>query len=91
MANHKSAKKRIRTTARKTEINSAYMSMVRTSVKKLKLAASNGSTAEELAPLFVQAQAKLSKAVTKGILHKNNASRRVARLAALVKRSVASS
>lgn len=86
MAHHKSAKKRIRSDARKSAVNSSYMSKVRSAVKKVKSAAAAGETGESIQKLFVQAQSQLNKAVTKGLLHKNNASRRVARLSALLSR-----
>ncbi|MFW7378027.1 MAG: 30S ribosomal protein S20 [Oligoflexus sp.] len=84
MAHHKSAKKRIRSDARKNEVNTAYMSKVRSAVKKVKNAATAGESGETLQKLFVEAQSQLHKAATKGILHKNNVSRRISRLAALV-------
>lgn len=90
MAHHKSAKKRIRSDARKTEHNGAKMSTVRTAVKKFKLAAKAGEPADKVEKLFVQAQSELHKAATKGILHRNNAARRVARLASLLAKKNAS-
>lgn len=89
MAHHKSARKRIRRNGRASERNSQYLSSVRTAIKKLRVAvagAASGQTGKaELGPLFVAAQTKIAKAAAKGILHKNNASRRIGRLAALLK------
>lgn len=84
MAHHKSAKKRIRSDARKNMRNRSYLSTVRTAVKKFKLAAGSDTPKEELAKLFKDAQSMLHKAATKGIIHRNNASRRVGRLSALM-------
>jgi small subunit ribosomal protein S20 len=89
VAHHKSARKRIRRNNRANERNSQYLASVRTAIKKLRVAVAGiaeGSAAKgDLGPLFVAAQGKIAKAAAKGILHKNNASRRIGRLAALLK------
>jgi small subunit ribosomal protein S20 len=86
VAHHKSARKRIRRNNRANERNSQYLASVRTAIKKLRVAVAEGSADKAgLGPLFVAAQAKIAKAAAKGILHKNNASRRIGRLAALLK------
>jgi len=90
MAHHKSAKKRARSNARKRDQNRAYLSSVRTAVKSFQQAAVAAEKKEGIENLFQNAQAMLSKAATKGILHKNNASRRIARLAAVMKKAQAS-
>lgn len=82
MAHHKSAIKRIRRNNSANERNSAYLSSVRTAVKKFKAAVASGSA--DVNPLFVTAQKIVSKAAQKGILHRNNASRTVSRLAKLL-------
>ena len=84
MAHHKSSKKRIRSDAKKNARNRSYMASVRTAVKKFKVAVSGEVAGEELSKLFQGAQSMLHKAATKGLLHRNNASRRVARLSALL-------
>ena len=89
MAQHKSAKKRTRSNGRKRDRNRAYLSSVRTAVKSFKAAAEAGESGEKIQGLFKTAQSLLSKAATKGILHQNNASRRVARLAAAMKKASA--
>ena len=84
MPNIKSAKKRMRQTKRRTEINRARMSRVRTFVKKVETAIEAGDkTAAEAA--LKMAQPEILRGVTKGILHRNTASRRVSRLSARVK------
>jgi small subunit ribosomal protein S20 len=84
VAQHKSAKKRILTNSKKRARNQAYNSSVRSAVKKVRVALEKGLN-EEANKLFVEAQSLLHKAASRGLVHKNNASRRVARLSALLK------
>lgn len=88
MAQHKSAKKRILTNSKKRARNQSYMSTVRSAVKKLRTAVEKGQTAD-FSQLLTEAQSQLHKAASRGLIHKNNASRRVARLSALVKSKLA--
>ncbi len=83
MANIKSAKKRILVTATKTERNKSIRSAVKTSIKKVETAVTAGNKEEATAALAA-ATSTINKAATKGVYHKNNASRKVARLAKLV-------
>ncbi len=89
MAHHKSAIKRIRRNERAKVHNRQYLSAVKTAVKKFRFAvlgAGQGTFDKEaVRPLFVSAQSMLSKAAAKGVLHKNNASRRIGRLSAMLK------
>ena len=80
MASHKSAKKRIRQTARRTEINTARRSRVRTFVKKVEAAIAAGDKVVAEAALRA-AQPELHRGVTKGVLHRNTADRKLSRLA----------
>lgn len=84
MAHHISAKKRIRQTERRTEVNRARTSSIRTQVKKVELAISAGDAAAAKAALSA-AEPALMKGVQAGVLHKNTASRKVSRLSARVK------
>ena len=84
MAHHKSAKKRIRQTARRTEVNGARVSRIRTFVKKVELAIAAGDAAAAKSALSA-AEPQMMKGVQAGVLHKNTASRKVSRLAARVK------
>jgi small subunit ribosomal protein S20 len=84
MAHHQSAKKRIRQTERRTEVNRARVSRIRTFVKKVELAISGGDAAAAQAALK-EAQPELMKGAQAGVLHKNTASRKVSRLVARVK------
>lgn len=72
MAHHKSAKKRIRTSAKKKLVNQMAESKIKTVVKKT-LASNNK---EEIEKLYKEAVAILDKNSTKGRLHKNNAARK---------------
>ena len=83
LANIKSAKKRILVIGTKTERNKAIRSGVKTSIKKVEaaIAAGDKSAAQEA---LKAATSTISKACSKGVYHKNNASRKIARLAAAV-------
>ena len=84
MANTKSAKKATRKIARRTEINKARRSRVRTFVRKVEEAIASGDkTAAEAA--LKAAHPEMQRAATKGVVHRNTASRKVSRLAARVK------
>ncbi len=84
MANHISAKKRIRRNARRAAINGARMSRIRTFVKKVELAIAAGD-AESAREALKTAQPEIQRGVTRGVLHRNTASRKISRLAARVK------
>jgi small subunit ribosomal protein S20 len=88
MANHTSAKKRIRRNANRAIINGARMSRIRTFIKKVEtaIAAGDGATAREALRL---AQPEIQRGVTRGVLHRNTASRKISRLAARVKATAA--
>lgn len=83
MANIKSAKKRILVTTTKTERNKAIRSKVKTSIKKV-YAAIDSKDKEAAKAALTAATVEIDKACTKGVYHKNNASRKVSRLAAAV-------
>ena len=85
MANNPGAKKAIRKIARRTEVNKARRSRVRTFVRKLEEALQAGDATAATAA-FVEAQSELMRAVSKGVLHKNTGARKVSRLAARVKK-----
>lgn len=79
MANTPQAKKRIRRNDRRAEINGARVSRIRTFVKKVELALTAGDKAAATAALAA-AQPEMARGVSKGVLHKNTASRKFARL-----------
>ena len=84
MANIKSAMKRIRQDAKRTERNKARRSRVRTYVKQVELAIAAGN-GEDARTALVQAQKELDRAAGKGLIKRNNAARKVSRLNARVK------
>jgi small subunit ribosomal protein S20 len=84
MAHHKSALKRIRQTDVRTERNRARRSRIRTYVKKVETAVTEGDQAKANEALRV-AQSELSHGVAKGVYKKNTASRKISRLNAQVK------
>jgi small subunit ribosomal protein S20 len=84
MANNASAKKRIRTALHRAEINGMRRSRIRTFVKKVELAIASGNK-EIAAEAFKAAQPELHRGVTKGLLHKNMAARKLSRLSARIK------
>jgi small subunit ribosomal protein S20 len=84
MANTTSAKKMVRKIARRTVVNKARRSRVRTYVKKVETAISAGDQTAAKAAL-VTAESELMRAVGKGVFHKNTGSRKVSRLSARVK------
>ncbi|WP_395688344.1 30S ribosomal protein S20 [Aestuariivirga sp.] len=84
MANTKSAKKATRVASRRTEINKSRLSRIRTHVRKVEEAIAAGNQAEAQAALQA-AQPELMRGASKGVLHKNAASRKVSRLSARIK------
>jgi len=84
MANTPSAKKAARKIAARTAINKNRRSRVRTYVRKVEEALASGDKAAAEAA-FKQAQPELMRAATRGVLHRNTASRKVSRLAQRVK------
>jgi small subunit ribosomal protein S20 len=80
MANTKSARKATRKIARRTIVNKARRSLLRNSVRKLEEAIASGDRTAALAA-FKQAEPVIMRAAQRGVVHKNNASRKVSRLA----------
>ena len=79
MANTKSAKKATRKIARRTEVNKARRSRMRTSVRRVEDAITSGNKAAANAAL-VAAEPALMRAARSGVIHKRAASRKVSRL-----------
>ena len=84
MANSPQAKKRARQAARRTEVNKARRSRIRTFLRKTEEAIASGDKDAAAAALRA-VQPELMRGVTKGVMHKNTASRKMSRLAARVK------
>ena len=83
MANHFSALKRARQTEKRTATNRLNKSRLRTELRKLRASISAGKR-EDADTALRGAVSTLDKAVQKGVLHKNTASRYKARLSARV-------
>ena len=84
MANTPSAKKATRKIAARTLINKSRRSRVRTFLRKVEEAIASGDAAAAKAA-FQVAEPELMRAASKGIVHKNTASRKVSRLSNRVK------
>jgi small subunit ribosomal protein S20 len=85
MANNPGAKKAIRKIERRTAVNKARRSRVRTFLRKFDEAVAAGDVAVAKSA-FVEAQSELMRAVSKGVVHANTGSRKVSRLAAQLKK-----
>lgn len=84
MANSPQARKRVRQAEKRTEINKARKSRVRTFVRKVEEAIASGdqSAAKEA---LRSAQPEIMRGAVKGVMHRNAASRKVSRLSHRVK------
>ncbi len=83
MANHKSAEKRIRQTKKRTQRNRFYKTRIKNITKAVEAAVENKNI-EEATEAFKKANKNIHKYVSKGILKKNTAARKVSRLHNLV-------
>jgi small subunit ribosomal protein S20 len=84
MANTKSAKKAARQTERRTLINKSRKSRMRTFVRKVEEAIAAGDKDAANVALR-QAQPQIMRSASKGLIHKNTASRKISRLSARIK------
>ena len=84
MANTPSAKKRIRNTLRKTDINKSRKSRIKTFIRKVEDAIESKDAKSAMDSLKA-AQPEIMRGVTKGIFHKNTASRKISILSSRVK------
>ena len=80
MANTKSAKKAFKQSQKRRTCNVSRKSSVRTAIKKVHEAVQTHRSPEEINKLVALAAAELSRAKSKGVIHRNNASRRLGRL-----------
>lgn len=80
MANHKSSEKRARQTLTKTKRNYYY----RTRIKNITKAVTSAKSKDEATEAYKKADKYLQKMISKGILKKNTASRKISRLALFV-------
>ncbi|HEY1838586.1 MAG TPA: 30S ribosomal protein S20 [Rhizomicrobium sp.] len=79
MPNIASAKKRVRTTAKRTAINHARKTRIRTFTRKVEEAIASGDKKAATTALKA-AEPEIMRGVSKGVTHKNTASRKVSRL-----------
>ena len=84
MANHKSAKKRIRQTERRKEVNGARRSMIRTFIKKVETAITAGDK-DTAATALKAAEPQMMRGAQKGVFDKKTMSRKLSRLSASIK------
>lgn len=84
MANTPSARKAVRKIAQRTAVSKSRRSRMRTFIRNVEKAIASGDKAAAEAA-FKAAQPQLMRAASKGVLHRNTASRKVARLAQRVK------
>jgi small subunit ribosomal protein S20 len=84
MATHRSAEKRNRQTLKRTVINRARESRIRTFVKKVETAIASGNK-DEASAAFKAAAPEMQRGVSKGVLHKNTVARKLSRLSARIK------
>ena len=84
MANHKSSKKRILRNNKRNEVNSNRISRIRTYIKKVEteISSENKDKANEA---FKLAMPEIQRGVSKGLMHKNTASRKLSRLSNKIK------
>ena len=83
MANIKSAKKRVRSSAKKEVNNNSFVARTENSVKKVVKAVESGNK-EDLKEKYDAAVKNIDKAAAKGLIKKNTAARRKSRIAKLV-------
>ncbi len=84
MANHDSAKKRIRRNSRMEVINKIRKNRVRSFIKKVELAIDKDDK-KQAQEALIQAQPEMHRSVSKGIFKKNTISRKLSRLSARIK------
>ena len=84
MANTPQSKKRARQNEKRFAINKSRRSRIRTFLRKVEEAIASGDQAAAVTALR-NAQPDLMRGVTKGVVHKNTASRKISRLASRVK------
>ena len=84
MANTAQSKKRARQAEARQDVNKARRSRIRTFLRKVEEALASGN-ADAAATALASAQPELMRGVTKGVLHKNTASRKMSRLTSRVK------
>lgn len=94
MAHHSSTEKSIRKTASRTAANRSRSTRIKTYIKKVIVATEKSATStpnkEKASKALIAAQSELMRGVTKGLIKKNTASRKISRLAKRIKALVLS-
>ena len=86
MPNIKSARKRMRQNLKRRERNRRVKTEVKSIIKKMRKLVAQGRV-EEARQLFPTAQSLITRAWSKGVLHKNTVSRKVSRLHSLINKA----
>ena len=84
LANHKSALKRIRSNKKKTLVRGSRVTFLRTSIKNVETAIENKDQTAAI-EAFKSAESQMMKGVSKGVMKKNTASRKISRLSNRIK------
>ena len=84
LANHKSALKRIRSNKKKTLVRGSRVTFLRTSIKNVETAIENKDQTAAI-EAFKSAESQIMKGVSKGVMKKNTASRKISRLSNRIK------
>ena len=91
MANHKSAKKRAKQNKQTNERNKSYLSKVKTAIKGFCSSLEDAqakTNVKEIHKTFSSVQSIIHKAASKGIFHRNKASRKISRLEKAMQKAV---
>ncbi len=84
MASNASAKKRIRQTVRRTEVNRRRLSRARSAIRKVEEAITSGDK-EKAAAAFREAQPNMMRGASRGLIPRNTVARKLSRLSARIK------
>ena len=84
MPSHRSAEKRVRITAKRTAVNKARRSQIRSAIRVVEEALASGDK-KAAAVALKAAEPQIMRGVSKGVVHKNTGSRKVSRLSARLK------
>jgi small subunit ribosomal protein S20 len=84
VAHHRSAKKRIRQTEKRTQVNRSRMSRIKTFVRKVEDAVAKGDY-DAARSAFAAAEPEIRRGVSRGVLHLSTASRKISRLSRRVR------
>lgn len=84
MANHASARKRVKRNSKRADFNGSRMSRIRTFIKKVEQAIAAGDS-KQAQEALQKAQPEIYRGVSKGLMQKNTAARKMSRLSARIK------